>query len=133
MGKGILISGLVLGILGILWSSFTFVVLVFLVIFGAGGTPILISAVGILMGIVAIVGGVVGNKRARAGSAVLIGAGAAVIATILALAFSLPGMGALDVLLFSLFMGWWAYGLIISGIVGIARTERPETGPEHAR
>jgi hypothetical protein len=133
MGKGILIAGLVLGILGMLWSIVTFVVLVFLVIFGAGGTPILISAVGILMAIVAIVGGVVGNKRARAGSAVLIGAGAAVIATILAVAFPLPGMSALDVLQFSLFMGWWAYGLIIAGIVGIARTERPATGPEHAR
>lgn len=133
MGKGTLISGLVLGILGILWSILTFAVIVLLVVFGAGGTPLLISALGFLMGIFAVVGGVVGNKRARAGSAVLIVAGAAVIATTFVVTFSLPGMSALDVLQFSLVMGWWAYGLIIAGIIGIARAKRPETKPEDAR
>ncbi len=129
MGKGILIAGIVLGVLGILWSLLTLGVLVVLAVFGAGESILLIAALGFLMGIVAIVGGVVGNKRARAGSAVLILAGAGVIATIFAVTFSLSGIGALDVLQLSLILGWWAYGLIIAGLVGIARTERPETGP----
>ncbi|MFQ6012169.1 MAG: hypothetical protein ACE5LS_00775 [Thermoplasmata archaeon] len=126
MGKGILISGIVLGVFGILWSILTFVVVLLLVAFGAGGTPLLLSALGFLMGIVAIVGGAVGNKRTRAGSAVLIAAGAVVIATAFGVALSLPGVSALDGLRFSLGMGWWAYGLLIAGILGIARGERPE-------
>lgn len=130
MGKGILISGIVLGVLGLLWSILTFVIVVLLVAFGAGETPLLIPALGFLMGIAAIVGGVVGNKRARAGSVVLLAAGAVVIAATLAIAFSLPGISTVDRLLFSLVVGWWAYGLIIAGIVGIARPQRSETRPE---
>lgn len=119
MGKGILISGIVLGVLGILWSWLMFIVFLLLAVFGAGGSPILISVIGFLAGIVAIVGAIIGSKRTRAGAAILVGAGTTTLAATMIILYSALGIGMLDALRLSLIVGWWAYGLVISGIIGI--------------
>ncbi len=130
MGKGILISGIVLGILGILWSFLLFIVLLLLLAFGAGGTPLLISLIGFLAGIVAIVGAVIGNRRTTVGASILVGVGAAMLVGTVTIAYSALGIGGLDVIRFSLVAGWWAYGLVISGILGLAATRRVEQSAE---
>ncbi len=124
MGKGILISGIVLGGLGMLWSFLMFIVFLLFLAFGAGGSHLLISVIGFLMGIAAIVGGVIGNKRTKAGSSILIGTGAVTLVTTIAIAYSMLGINVLDALRLSLVAGWWAYGLVIAGILGIVLSER---------
>ncbi len=130
MGKGILISGIVLGVLGMLWSFLLFIVFLLLLAFVGSGSPILISAIGFLVGIVAIVGGVIGNRRTKVGASILGGVGAAMLVGTVTIAYSALGIGGLDVIRFSLVAGWWAYGLVIAGILGILLSRRSQQPTE---
>ncbi|MEE9592020.1 MAG: hypothetical protein V3W28_00375 [Thermoplasmata archaeon] len=130
MGEGILISGIVLGVLGMLWSFLLFIVLLLLLAFGAGGTPLLISVIGFLAGIVAIVGAVIGNGRTTVGASILVGVGVEMLVGTVTIAYSALGIGGLDVIRFSLVAGWWAYGLVIAGVVGIMLNRKSEAGVE---
>ncbi len=130
MGKGILISGIVLGVLGMAWSFLLLIVLLLLLAFGAGGTPLLISVIGFLAGIVAIVGAAIGNRRTTMGASILVSVGTAMLVGTVTIAYSALGIGGLDVIRFSLVAGWWAYGLVIAGVVGIMLNRKSEAGAE---
>lgn len=119
MGKGVLISGLVLGILGVLWSFVSFAIAALFVAFGGTGAFLLIPALGFLLGILAIVGSVVGNTRTQAGAVVILVGGALMVLAAISIALSEAGITGMDALAFSLVVAWWAYGLVIAGILAL--------------
>ncbi len=119
MGKGILVTGIVLGVLGILWSAVNFFLVTLIVAFGGSGSFLAIPVLSLLLGIASIVGGILGNRRTKVGAAILLGAGAAFIVAALAILYTAAEVALTDMLLASLILGWWAYGLVIAGVVAI--------------
>lgn len=133
MGRGVFISGLVLGILGVLWSIFLFFIflLALVLTFGQGGALLAIPGIGFVAAIMAIVGGALGRKRTVMGAYLLLGAGAAVIVTTVIVWFVLD-LSASVLTTLTLLSGWWAYGLIIASIVSLLLGRREGQASSHA-
>lgn len=122
MGRGVFVAGLVLGILGFLWS--VVMLLGFLVVtaltFGAGAQLLAIPLVGFAAAIVGIAGAALARgARARGGSALVLGAGVLLLLAAVVVPFALLDVGLLDTAVFSLVAGWWAYGLVLTGALGL--------------
>jgi hypothetical protein len=130
MGKGILISGIVLGVIGLVWSFLLMVLLIaILAIFGGSpGSAIWIPGIGMPFGIMAIIGGVVGSKREKAGATVLLLSGLLSIVGALSIYVFLTGVRLTteDAIILVLVMYWWAILLIIVGGVFLALEGRAE-------
>ncbi len=91
----------------------------------------MISFIAFLASIVGIVGGVIGRKRTVAGASVLLIAGVATIIGAALIFYSVAGEGTpvLNIFYFTFFAGWWAYGLLIAGILALASSRRQEGIP----
>lgn len=128
MGKGVFIAGLILAVLGILWSILLFAVFVGLTALTLGGLAglLLVPVVGFLAGLLAIVGSILARGEGRRGGALLLFAG--VLGTLGPPAITLVNLGetaTLESLLgLTLLSGWWAIGLVLVGIVGIRKGRR---------
>lgn len=119
MGKGVLIAGLVLGILGMLWSYVVLAITLVFTVLGATGEFLVIPVLGFILGIAAIAGGAVGSKWTRAGAGTILGAGAALVLATIIIVLYQAGATLAGALGFSIVAAWWGYGLIIAGALGL--------------
>ncbi len=128
MGKGVFISGLILGILGLLWSFAMLFILVVIVAIASGDIArlLVIPQVAFFTAIVTIVGAVLARTRDALGAWIVLAAGAATVGTALAVSFSVlssvsPVTSILGV---SLIVVWWAYLTLIAGAVSLVLMRR---------
>lgn len=115
--------GLVLGILGLLWSLL--MLLAFLaytqISFGAAGGLLVIPVVDLPAAIATIVGAVLSRSRDALGAWIVVVGGLAAVVASLAIVFGIleSTTPLLDILEISFMASWWAWGVVLAGGVGL--------------
>lgn len=128
MGRALLAVGVVFGVLGLLWNLFLVGALALVAALGAAEI-LVISYLGFAASGVGILGGIVGRRRATLGSALLGGSGGVALLGLPIFLLLRPEVEAslVEGLQLSLLLGWWAYGLVVGGAIGLAGAWRRGT------
>lgn len=130
MAKGVLIAGVVLGVVGTIWSILMVIAFIVIGAFVGGppGVEILIPGIGIPLGVVAVVGGVLGKRRERQGSIMMLlaGLGSLLGGFALFVLFSEVRINTEDALILVFLVYWWAVLLAIIGAILFLRYRKAQ-------